>query len=172
MKAETCESSHVLQDGTRVLVRPIARGDRELERRFIEALSPASRRFRFLDTFTSPSEGLLNQLTDIDPLVDCALIALTCDEAAQREVGVARFCRQPDGTAEFAVTVADDCQHRGLGAILMRNLIEIARERGVTSMYSVDSAENIAMQDLAGYLGLHRERDPRDPTQVIHTLKL
>lgn len=166
------ESTQFLRDGTRVRVRPIGKGDRELERRFIENLSPASRRARFLGSFASPSEALLTQLTDVDPSRDYALIALTCDDAVQREVGVARFCGQADGTAEVAVTVADDFQHRGLGAALMRELIGIARARGVSTLYSVDAAENDAMRDLADYLGFHRNRDPQDPTQVIHSLKL
>jgi GNAT superfamily N-acetyltransferase len=166
------ESVHVLRDGTRVTLRPIGKGDRELERQFIEGLSPTSRHFRFLGTFKCPSEELLTQLTDIDSSVDAALLALTCDGAAQREVGVARFCRQPDGTAEAAVTVTDDWQHKGLGTLLMQQLIEIGRARGIASLYSVDSAENSAMQELAKHLGFERNRDPGDMTQVIHTLKL
>ena len=172
MTQKTDESIQVLRDGTRVLVRPIGKGDRELERRFIETLSPASRRFRFLGTFSTPSEVLLAQLTDIDPSSDCALIALTCGDATEREVGVARFCRQDDGNAEVAVTVADDFQHKGLGSALMRKLIEIARARGVSTLYSIDAAENDAMQDLADHLGFQRSRDPQDPTQVIHSLQL
>ena len=171
MTAEN-ESTHVLRDGSRVTVRPISKGDRQLERQFIEGLSPTSRRFRFLGTFKSPSEALITQLTDIDSSVDTALIALTRDGAIQSEVGVARFCRQPDGAAELAVTVADDWQGKGLGTILMQCLIEIARIRGITSLYSVDSAENSAMHELADYLGFQRKPDPQDATQVIHTLKL
>jgi RimJ/RimL family protein N-acetyltransferase len=165
------ESIHVLRDGSRVAVRPICKADRELERQFIEGLSPASRRFRFAGAIKSPSEALLTQLTEIDPSVDCALIALTIDELP-REVGVARFGRQPDGTAEVAVAVADDWQQRGLAVLLMQQLIEIARQRGILALYSVDLAENAAMRELADYLGFRRTRDPRDGTQVVHTLQL
>lgn len=172
MPVETHESIHTLRDGSYVTVRAIGRGDRQLERKFIEGLSPASRHFRFMGTFKSPSEALLTQLTDIDSSVDAALIALTCDGAAQSEVGVARFCRQPDGSAEVAVTVSDDWQRKGLGTILMQQLIEIARTRGIASLYSVDSAENSAMRELAEYLGFQSNRDPQDMTQIIHTLKL
>ena len=48
----------VLRGGIRVLIRPIGEQDLELERRFLERLSPASRRFRFLDTFSVPSDAL------------------------------------------------------------------------------------------------------------------
>ncbi|MEJ8827427.1 hypothetical protein WKW80_36540, partial [Variovorax humicola] len=49
----------MLRGGDRVLIRPIHKDDVEMERRFIEALSPQSRRFRFLDTLNSPSDALL-----------------------------------------------------------------------------------------------------------------
>ena len=42
----------------------------------------------------------------------------------------------------------DDWQNKGLGAILMKHLIEVARARGIKRMWSMDSAENIAMSDL------------------------
>jgi GNAT superfamily N-acetyltransferase len=172
MTTEKYPSVHVLRDGTRVIVRPIEKTDRELERQFIEGLSPASRHFRFLGTFKVPSEALLTKLTDIDSSVDCALIALTCDEMVQREVGVGRFCRQADGTAEVAVTVADDWHHKGLGTLLMRSLMDIARDRGITTLYSMDSADNSEMQELARYLGFQRDSDPQDRTQVIHQIQL
>lgn len=172
MTAETQESTQVLRDGSRVTVRPIGKGDRQLERQFIEGLSPTSRHFRFLGTFKSPSEALLTKLTEIDSSVDAAFIALTCDGAAQTEVGVARFCGQPDGSAEIAVTVSDDWQRRGLGTILMQHLIKIARTRGIASLYSIESAQNSAMHELAEYLGFQSNRDPQDATQVIHTLQL
>ena len=39
-------------------------------------------------------------------------------------------------------------------------------------MYSMDSAENTHMHDLAKALGFHTRPDPDDATQVIHQLAL
>ena len=61
-----------LRDGTTVLIRPIHATDIELERRFIEALSPESRRLRFLGQVGTPSPALLAQLTNPDPRLDAA----------------------------------------------------------------------------------------------------
>ena len=41
------QSTETLPDGSRVVIRPIRPTDVELERRFIEALSPEARRYRF-----------------------------------------------------------------------------------------------------------------------------
>ena len=162
-----------LRDGTTVLIRPIQPGDTELERRFIEELSPESRRLRFLGQVGTPSPALLDQLTHPDASRDAAFVALIATGATKREIGVARFGAHPDGrTCECAVTVSEDWRNRGLATVLMQHLIEVARRRGIESMYSVDAAENPAMDDLAAHLGFTCRRDPENATQVLHTLDL
>jgi len=164
---------HKLRDGSTVLIRPIHGEDLEIERRFIERLSPQARRFRFLGEVKTPSAALLEQLTHPDPKRDAAFIALVADGAEKREIGVARFSGRPDGLAcECAVVVSDQWQGRGLATILMQHLIDVARARGIECMYSVDLASNTGMQDLAAHLGFRRKADPDDAAQVVHVLDL
>jgi GNAT superfamily N-acetyltransferase len=166
------QATQTLRDGSRIQIRPIRKTDVELERRFIEQLSPESRRHRFLCGMRTPSDALLRQLTDIDTERDAALIALAGDAAQPRQVGAARFSATADGTAEVAVVVSDDCRRQGLGSMLMTRLIEIARSRGITTLFSMDPGDNETMHRFAGGLGFKRTTDPDDATQVIHTLKL
>ncbi len=162
-----------LRDGTTVLIRPIQPSDTELERHFIEALSPESRRLRFLGQIGTPSPALLAQLTHPDAKRDVAFVALIAAGTIKREIGVARFSAQPDGrSCECAVTVSDDWRNRGLATLLMQHLIEVARRRGIESMYSIDAADNPAMDDLAAHLGFTCRPDPDNATQVVHTLDL
>jgi len=162
----------VLRDGTHVVIRPIHKQDIELERRFIETLSPRSRRFRFLETMNSPSEAMLRQLTAIDPS-DAAFVALVAVGAEKREIGIARFCARPDGTdCEFAVTVSDEWQNKGLGTLLMLRLISVARARGIETMHSSDAADNDMMQKFARHLNFHHIQDPEDSTQVRYSVDL
>ncbi len=119
------------------------------------------------------SDELVKALTDIDYRRDMAFVALVHTDGEKREIGVARYGTNKDGSVcECAVAVADDWRNRGLGVALMRHLIDVARSRGVRSMFSVDEADNAAMRDLAKFLGFKRARDPEDATQVIHTLAL
>lgn len=165
--------TETLDDGTRVLIRPIHKEDAALEHAFIRRLSPESRRLRFLGQMSEPSEELLRALTDIDYRRDVAFIALVHRDGEKQEIGVARYGTSPDGRiCECAVTVGDEWRNRGLGTLLMRHLIDVARARGVRSMISLDAADNLAMRDLASFLGFRRKRDPKDPTQVVHTLSL
>jgi GNAT superfamily N-acetyltransferase len=161
-----------LRDGTRVLIRPITANDVELERSFVERLSPQSRRFRFLGEINL-SKQMLRRLTQPDPASEVAFVALIAEGAQKAEIGVARYCTNADGTAcECAVAVSDEWHNKGLGSLLMRHLIDVARWHGVQRMYSIDSPDNTAMRDLAAFLGFKRGPDPDDPHQVIHTLDL
>jgi GNAT superfamily N-acetyltransferase len=119
-----------LSDRTRVLIRPTRAEDRQLERDFIMGLSPESRRFRFCGTFKQPSDALLNQLMDAGDAQKVAFIAVIHEEGHLREIGASRFASEPDGRqCEFAITVADDWNQRGLGATLMKHLIGVARDK-------------------------------------------
>lgn len=164
---------HRLGNNRMVKVRAITSNDADLERRFIEHLSPESRRFRFLGQMSSPSDDLIHRLTDVDFVHDVAFVALVHEDNEKREVGVARYGVAPDGqSCECAVTVAEEWRHIGLGTALLRHLIDVARARGIQQMYSIDAADNHAMEDLARSMGFVRSTDPDDPTMVVHRLAL
>lgn len=165
--------SETLHDQSRVLIRPIAPQDRGAERAFIEGLSEQARRYRFLGQVRCPSEALLRQFVDIDYVHEVAFVAVESDEAHPDIVGVSRYGTDAAGLhCECAVVVSDAWQKKGLGTLLMRHLIEVARTRGIHTMYSIDSAENMQMKDLAKFLGFRTRPDPDDATQVIHELDL
>jgi GNAT superfamily N-acetyltransferase len=162
-----------LLDGTVVLIRPISKADAALERSFIAGLSMESRYFRFLDCIRNPSLELLEKLVDIDRERAAAYAAVTGVGPAQRLIGVSRYNLCPGGqSGECAVVVSDEYQHKGLGTLLMRHLIELARARGVKSLFSIDAASNRSMWQFAAHLGFHREVDPKDATLVVHRLEL
>ncbi|RYD17014.1 MAG: GNAT family N-acetyltransferase [Lysobacteraceae bacterium] len=165
--------TETLRDGTHVLIRPITRADAALERAFISRLSPQSRRLRFLGQIGEPGDALIRSLVDLDWRRDAAFIALVHHDGAKREVGVSRYSLSPDGrSCECAVTVDDEWHGRGLAVVLMRHLVELARSRGIGTMFSIDAGGNQRMRDLARYLGFACKPDPDEPGQVIHTLAL
>ena len=162
-----------LSDGTHVIVRPITAKDAQLERQFIERLSPESRRLRFLGQIGEPSDEMVRRFVTIDYDRDMAFVALVHRDNETREIGVSRYGRGADGkSCECAVTVSDEWRHRGLATLLMRHLIDFARAHGVRSMVSYDAIENTEMRTLAEGLGFERRTDPEDPRMVIHRLAL
>ena len=165
--------SETLRDRSHVVIRPITPRDHDAERAFIEGLSAEARRFRFLGQVKCPSEALLERLTEVDYVHDVAFVAVVREDGHEKIVGVSRYSTDAAGTqCECAVTVDEDWQDKGLGTLLMRHLIEVARANGVRHMMSIESAENIRMHDLARFLGFSRRVDPDDAGQVIHELAL
>jgi GNAT superfamily N-acetyltransferase len=161
-----------LRDGTRVLIRPIGKEDAALERAFIARLSPASRWYRFLGQMNF-SDDMIKRLTDIDYRRDMAFIALRHEGGEKREIGVSRYCISDDGAScECAVAVSDEWQGRGLGHLLMRHLIEVARQRGIKRMFSIDSAGNQPMRNLAASLGFAPKVNHHYPSEVTYSLGL
>lgn len=165
-----------LSDGRRVLIRPIRPSDIERNARFIEQLSPPSKHFLFLGGVAQLSAAAQRRLCDPDYAHDMAYIALGLDSRtgeARDQVGVCRYAgADPVKGAEISVAVADAWQHHGLGKILLRHLVDYAREHGVTRLYSVDAVNNERMRKLARDAGFTERRDPDDSRQVIYSLDL
>ena len=161
-----------LRDGTRVLIRPIRKEDAALEREFLERLSPESRAYRFLGQM-KVSDEMARRLTDIDRERDMAFVALRHEAGEKKEIGVSRFYLTSDGAScECAVAVSDEWQGRGLGHLLMRHLIEVARQRGIKRMFSVDTAANRQMRDLAAGLGFEHKINADYPSEIVYSLTL
>ncbi|GJE72701.1 Acetyltransferase Pat [Methylorubrum podarium] len=60
--------------------------------------------------------------------------------------------------AEVAITVIDACQGQGIGGILMRHLVGIARERGLTELAAEVLSENTRMLKIFSRCGLPLKR--------------
>ena len=140
-----------LRDGSAVLIRPIEPSDADLLRRGLERLGDESRYRRFLSPVSRLSESQLRYLTDVDHRDHEALIAIEPDSG--EALAVARYVRTDARTAEFAVTVVDDWQGRGLGTAVLELLAGRAREERITRFGALLLAENDEMLELLGRLG-------------------
>jgi GNAT superfamily N-acetyltransferase len=156
-------------DGTQVTIRPIRAADFELEREFVERLSPATGYQRLMSA-RRPSADEIRRFTDIDYAREMALIATTAAEGRERQIGVARYVKDEGvpGDAEFAIVLADDWQGRGLGRKLLTNLLAAAKSRGVKRLVGTALSSNGGMLALARRMGFRLARHPASAT--INTL--
>ena len=122
-----------LRDGSRVRVRQGHRSDRKLLLRGFERPSPESRYRRFLASMPQLTEAMVRYLTEVDHHDHEAIIAL--DGETGEGIGVVRYVRGTErrDAAEFAVTVIDDWQRRGLGTLLLEVVSARAREESITT---------------------------------------
>ncbi len=166
-------SEHTTIAGQVVTIRPLNAADAKIEAEFVHNLSDETRHFRFLGGVKELSAAELKKLCDIDGEHNMAFVATVQESGREREIGVSRYAQATqEGSSEMAVTIADAWQHKGLGALLARHLIDYARAHGVRQLYSVDLAENTAMRHLAQDLGMNARRSLDDPSEVIYSLPL
>ena len=163
--------THQLLDGRQVSVRPIRKDDAPLEADFVRHLSSDSRYERFMVSMIELPPSKLKYLTEVDYDQHMALVAMDTRDGKEVEVGVSRYVIAPGTTrCEFAVAVDDAWHGSGLGGVLMGDLIEIARQRGVTEMEGFVLAANHKMLKLARQLGFTQRRDP-DDRDTVHVAR-
>src|SRR5262245_26222442 len=145
-------TTHRLSDGTLVRTRPLRPEDREKLRNGFARLSPQSRYRRFFSVPQTLSEASLTYLTTTDGHNHVAIGPVLGDGRADTSygIGIARFVRLPEDpeVAEAAVAVIDEMQHRGVGCLLLRELIKAACAVGVTTFVCHVLPENEPMKAL------------------------
>ncbi len=153
-----------LNDGTDIVIRPIRPEDAEIEDRFIRELSPEARYFRFMNSIQELSQEMLVRFTQIDYHDEMALIAVTQTKDEDEQIGVARYTTNVDKTScEFALVVSDKWQGRGIGHHLMRNLMDVARDRDLEVIEGQVLSNNTRMLNLMKSLNFSISNDPDDP---------
>ena len=160
--------------GRTIVLRPIRPEDEAQHLAFLERLDPEDVRLRIFHTRRSIERSELARLTQIDYDRELALLATAPGPDGMEEtLGVARALSDPDFTeAEFGLIVRSDLKGRGLGTLLMNELIEALRERGLQRLTAWVLKENTGMLALTQRLGFARRANPDDPLLWAVTLDL
>lgn len=143
-----------------ILIRPIRPEDEHLYETFARHLLPEDIRLRFFAPKASLSHRFVARLTQIDYAREIAFIAIAADGEM---LGVSRFSADPDfETAEYAVMVRSDLKGKGLGGLLMSQLLDYARASGLKRIIGSVLAENTGMLAMCRQLGFAISSDPED----------
>lgn len=126
--------------------RPIEPGDRGRLQRFHSRLSLPTIEQRFHAAKKDLSEPLARRFTDLDGHDEFAIVATTGTRG--RIVGVARYARIDDTSAEVAFVVEDGYQGHGIGRRLMRRLRAHAVAAGLTEFVAYVRPNNTPMTRL------------------------
>lgn len=146
---DTAESTIQLNNGHRVRVRPIQRGDENLLYDAFRRMSERSVYLRFLSPLKQLPQETAHHLADVDHRNRYALLAVEGAPGRERLLGVARYDRiAGTDTAEMAVAVPDDVQRQGIGAQLLSRIAEEARSQGIKRFMVLVLAENRSMLHL------------------------
>lgn len=135
-----------LEDGTRILLRPIKPEDEPLWFDLLRSCSRESIYTRFRSFFHWESHQAAVHYCYIDYEREIAIVAEHEEDGVRRLLGVGRLIASPDFTdAEYAVLVADAWQNRGLGGLLTDYCLDIARDLGVREVVAQTTADNPRM---------------------------
>ena len=148
------------------LIRPLTPADRSALADFPNRVSAGSAIFRFHGSVTVLTDKTLDLLLD---LADGQREAITAVDD-RGIAGVARFARDDldPATAEVAILVADEWQHRGLARQLLRPLAGRARSAGIERFRAEIQAENtIARRFFLGLAPTARERPSNGDVVVL-----
>ena len=141
--------THVLPDGTEVLLRPIRPEDEPMEAQLFDYLSKETIYFRFFGYVPDVNHEFLSRFTHIDYDREMAIVAEITVKGERRLIGVVRYVGDNwNHDAEFAIVVADAWQRQGLGAVMTEFIIQIARDRGFAKLYASFLKANAGMEKL------------------------
>jgi GNAT superfamily N-acetyltransferase len=156
----------LLRDGSPIEIRALRPEDEADMLAAIGQTSAQSLQRRFFTMKRHFSDKERAFFMNIDFKDHVAIVALADEADRKAIVGGGRYIVFEPGRAEMAFVVIDTWQGRGIGSILMRHLVEIARDAGLKELIAEVLPENAAMIKVFGKFGFS-PGSRRDP-QVIH----
>ena len=162
-----------LQDRALVAIRPMKEHDAGAERQFTDAHAPRLQRLRFNGQLVCPFMRLATHFEEVGQGRTLAFAAFIPEGQNESILGVSSYSTNSDeSSCTCDVVVLDEWHRRGLGSMLMKHLIEIARGKGIDYKFGTDSVGNEAMIEQARRLGFAQQINPHDRSRVLHGLWL
>jgi RimJ/RimL family protein N-acetyltransferase len=157
----------VLRDGHRVEIRALRPADRSALETAVDRTSPLSLYRRFFAVRTVFTEEQANYFVDVDFKTHVALVAVVDDGTEPTIAGGGRYVLVANDKAEIAFMIIDAYQGRGIGGMLLRHLVAIAKNAGIRQFVAEVLPENAPMLKLFEKSGLHINlQSERDVTHV------
>jgi len=163
-----------LGDGRTLLLRPIRPEDEPALHAAFAKLTPEEVRLRFFVPMKTLSHVAAVRFTQLDYDREMGLILTEPGIAGRTEIyGVVSLVADPDNRrGEYSIIVRHDMVGMGLGILLMRRIIDYARQRGIGEIYGDVLRENGPMLKLCAILGFEESRVADEPGLVRVSLSL
>lgn len=176
------EQMYPLKDGGEYQIRPIHPDDAEMLKAFYKTLSDETRYFRFISNAPELPPSMAAKFTLIDYDREMALVAIAKESKIEKDgtwvetekiIGVSRYSTNPDkSSCEFSLVVTDDFGGQGIGSRLMLNIMDVARDKGLSEIDGLVLSKNPGMLKLMRSLGFSVEIMIDDPDFKIVRKKL
>ena len=124
------ESRLKLKNGAEVFLRPVMPADSQLIVDLFNKMSPRSIYFRFLRNLNALSKNMICKFTHVNYNND-----------------------SDEDITDLAVAVRDDWQHLGLGKTLLKKVVDIAKEHGISRFTCMMDSRNHTIKSILSALG-------------------
>jgi len=143
---ESLVTTTKLNDGTKVVLRPIKPEDEPMWLKLLASCSKESIYMRFRYDFYFDSHEVASQYCFIDYAREIAIIAELEVKGVKEIIGVGRLIADPDvETMEYAILITDKWQKKELGNILTEYCINIAIKNGIKRLIAETTKNNKPM---------------------------
>jgi acetyltransferase len=166
------EQDVTIAGGRALKLRPIRPEDEPALLRAFSRLSEDEVRARFFVPMKTLPHVTAARFTQIDYDREMAFVLAEPGAAGVADLhAVVRLAADPDNTrAEFAIVVERELTGLGLGALLMRRLIDYARGRGIGELWGDVLRDNVVMLALCRSLGFSEQRSEDQVVRVVLAL--
>jgi acyl-CoA hydrolase/GNAT superfamily N-acetyltransferase len=147
-------TSMLLDDGTKVNLRPIMPTDEPGVRELFYALSQQTVYYRFGQHLNRIPRKQILDFVYINHRQDVAIVATLPEAHGEEIIAIGRYyLDEKTNRAEVAFVVRDRWQNRGIGTFLLKYLITIARRAGIAGFTAEVLRENKPMQTVFHHSG-------------------
>ena len=133
------------RDGRLLQIRALQPGDKAEMLAAVGRISAQSLYKRFFGVKRYFSDKEVNFFLNVDFKSHVALVAAVEENGTTRIVGGARYVVVRPGNAEVAFAVVDDYQGQSIGTVLLRHLVSLAREAGLSELVADVLSTNTPM---------------------------
>lgn len=152
----------------RVRIRALRAGEQDVLQAVFDGMSLRSRYRRYFGGIRVLTATMARRLAAVDDREHLAVAAF----AGPRPIGIARLVAESSTQAELAVEVVDAWHGRGIGARLVRAVLEDGRRAGYTEVVARVLVDNIPMLALfrSVFPDLHRHYEGGGVVDLTATL--
>ena len=156
---EELETYKTTRTGLNLFLRPVKLSDEHLLKDFFYSLSNDSLYRRFISTRVDMHHERLQPYVVIDYTKEMVILAVLEQEEKELIVGMAQYLIDENAhSAEVAFVVRDDCQGKGIGAVLLSYVTYLAKKSGLLGFTAAVLMENRQMLQLFEKMGFNIEK--------------
>ncbi len=150
-----------LLDGRQLLIRAIRPEDKVALQNGLQSLEPESAYFRFFQPKQDLSREELIYLTEIDFCDHVALLAIIVEDGKEIVAGGSRYIvyqQEPVLAAELTFTVNDQYHGLGIGTLLLRHMLQLAKIARIAELHASVLPDNLKMLSVFSNSGITHDR--------------